>query len=490
MTLTKTDFKEFLLCQKCLWVKKKRPEEYIEGEFSLFLQKLIKDGYEVEAYVQKLFPYGVEVTGLKEILLEKTRGFLKEKQTMFQATFESPEGLFAKIDVLQFNENTGKWDLYEIKASSEIKTDIKHNHIKDVVFQTILAEQAGVKVGTSNIIYINKEYRRSGEVNPHSLFVIEDVTALVKEEKEEVQNAIKVALEMLDRDEVSLKGCDCVYKSHGQWCDMFATFNPQVPDYSVHHIVQGKKLLQLVDDGILDIHDIPEDFELTDIQQGKVTLQRLGKPLIDVSAIRETLSALTFPLYFLDYETYASPIPLLDGYKTNQNLVFQMSLHILQEDGTLEHFEYLAEKLEGATEGLVRTLKEHIGPVGNVVVWYESFEKLRNAELAELHPEYRDFFMDINARVFDLMKPFKKDYQHPAFKGSASIKNVLPVLLPELSYKTLEIQNGTMALSEWEKMIKGEMSDSQKGSVRENLLKYCALDTLAMVEIYKKLKEL
>jgi hypothetical protein len=66
----------------------------------------------------------------------------------------------------------------------------------------------------------------------------------------------------------------------------------------------------------------------------------------------------------------------------------------------------------------------------------------------------------------------------------------LPVLLPELSYKTLDIQNGTMALSEWEKMVRQEMADDEKGSVRENLFKYCALDTLAMVEIYKKLKEL
>jgi len=490
MTLTKTDFKEFLLCGKCLWVKKKRPEEYTPGEFSLFLQKLIKDGYEVEAYVQKLFPEGVEVTGSTERLLEKTKGFLEQKQTMFQATFESPEGLFAKIDVLQFNEETGKWDLYEIKASSEIKTDIKHNHIKDVIFQTILAEQAGVPVGTSNIIYINKDYRRDGEVDIHQLFIVEDVTDQVQGQKETVKTEIEVALETLGRDEVSLNGCDCIYKSHGQRCDMFATFNPQVPDYSVHHIVQGKKLLQLIDDGVLDINDIPDDFDLTDIQSSKVTLQKVGKPLIDTASIKQTLSELTFPLYFLDYETYGSPIPLLDGYKTNQQLVFQVSLHVLHEDGTLDHFEYLADQLDGATKGLVETLKEHIGPVGNVVVWYESFEKGKNLELAELHPEHKDFLMDVNARVFDLMKVFKKDYLHPAFQGSASIKNVLPVLLPELSYKSLEIQNGTMALSEWEKMIKQEMSDEQKGSARDNLLKYCALDTLAMVEIYKKLTEL
>jgi hypothetical protein len=100
MTLTKTDFKEFLLCNKCLWVKKIKPELYIEGEFSLFLQKLIKDGYDVEKYVQKLFPDGQEISGDKENLLTQTKKLLEEKQTMFQATFESKEGLFAKMGLI------------------------------------------------------------------------------------------------------------------------------------------------------------------------------------------------------------------------------------------------------------------------------------------------------------------------------------------------------------------------------------------------------
>jgi CRISPR/Cas system-associated exonuclease Cas4 (RecB family) len=490
MTLTKTDFKEFLLCNKCLWVKKIKPELYIEGEFSLFLQKLIKDGYDVEKYVQKLFPDGQEISGDKENLLTQTKKLLEEKQTMFQATFESKEGLFAKVDVLKFNTSSKKWDLYEIKASSEIKTDIKHNHIKDVTFQTILAENEGVEIGTSNVIYINRVYRREGEINLYSLFVIEDVSDQVRKVKDIVKNEIEFALEMLSRKEISLNGCECLYKSNGQQCDMFGIFNPQVPAYSVHNILLGKKLVELVDMKIFDVTDIPHDFELTDIQKGKVNLQKIGKPIIDTQSIENTLSELVFPLYFLDYETYASPIPLLDKYKTNQQLVFQVSLHVLQADGKLEHFEYLADKLEGATKGLLETLTKHIGPTGNVVVWYESFEKGRNIELAELHPEYKDFLLDINERVFDLMKVFKKDYTHPDFHGSASIKNVLPALLPELSYKTLEIQNGTMALSEWEKMIQGNLTDEERKNIRENLLKYCALDTLAMVEIYRKLTEL
>lgn len=488
-TLTKTDFKEFLVCNKCLWWKKKRPEEYTPGEFSLFLQKLIKDGYEVEGYVQKLFPSGVSVSGDKTTLLAKTQELLSGDRTIFQATFETPQGLFAKVDILKKNPETGKWDLYEVKASSEVKTDLKHNYIKDIGFQTAVVRDAGVDVGESYLIYINKDYRRQGEVDIHKLFVVQDVTEEVRAEEAELRGEIAKALEMLAMESMVREGCECVYKSHGQWCDCFALFNPTVPEYSVHHVVQGNKLRLLLDQGVLDVKDIPDDFDLTDIQRDKVNLQKVGRPIIDREAIDERLGALAYPLYFLDYETYGTPIPLLDGYKTNQQIVFQVSIHKLHEDGTLEHFEYLAEELAGATKGLLDMMTAVIGPVGNVVVWYESFEKGRNVELAELHPEHRAFLEDLNARVFDLMKVFKGDYQHPDFLGSASIKKVLPVLLPELSYKSLEIQNGTMALSEWEKMIKGGMSAEEVAKTKANLLQYCALDTMAMVEIFRALQK-
>lgn len=489
-TLTKTNFKEYLICPKWLWLKKRKPELYVEGEMSLFLEKLIKDGYEVEAYAQKLFPEGVEVTGDKTALLSKTSDLLQKHQTMFQATFQTEDGLFAKVDVLAFNDVTQKWDLYEIKASSEIKTDLQHNHLKDITFQTITVEDAGVAVGSSYIIHINKEYRRSGDINPKELFVIEDVTAEVQGDKENVRLEINEALSLLNKEEVSFDGCECLYKSHGQRCDSFELFNPKVPKYSVHHIVAGKKLQNLLDDNILDIKDIPEDFDLTDIQRGKVVLQKSGKPLIDLEAIRNTLSSLTFPLYFLDYETFGKPYPVLDGYKTNQQIVFQVSLHIVQENGDIEHYEYLGNDFETATTGLLEMMREKIGLTGSVIVWNEGFEKGRNKELAEIHPEHADFLEDINRRVHDLMLVFKKDYLHPDFFGSASIKKVLPVLLPELSYKNLEIQDGTMALSEWERSTKDSVSSTERESIRENLLKYCKLDTLAMVEIWKVLRKI
>lgn len=489
MNLSKTDFKEYLICNKCLWLKKKRPELYVEGDFSAFLKKLIKDGYEVEDYFQKLFNEGVSLRGSREELINETKNLLKKKKTIFQATFETKEGLLAKIDVLEFDEKNKSWNLYEVKSGSSIKTDLFHNHIKDVTFQKIVLEKSGVQVGKSFIVHLNKDYIKNGKLDLKKLFVINEVSEEISLVKKETETEIQSALDLLKRDDVDTSGCECIYKSHGQQCDGFRFFNPEVPEYSTAHIFRGKKLENLVNDNIFNIKDIPEDFKTTQTQKTKIDLQKSGVPQIDNFAIQKTFSKLEYPLYFLDYETFGKPIPFLDGYKPSQQVVFQYSLHILHKDGKIEHFEYLADDLKNATKELLVSLKSQIKPIGNVVVWYESFEKSRNNELAELHPEFNDFLKYLNSRVFDLMKIFKKDYLHPEFKGSASIKKVLPILVPELSYKELEVQNGTMAIEAWGKTIFDNVSPKEKAEIRKNLLKYCQLDTLAMVKIFEKLKK-
>lgn len=490
MKLTKTDFKKYLICPECLWLEKKAPDEFEKAEISDFLQKLIQDGYDVEEEVQKLFPSGVFLDDKKdEVLIQKTQEELKKKGTIFQATFKSKRNLFLKADVFRFNEETSKWDLYEVKSSSGIKTDLMHNHIKDICFQKIVLEECEIDIGECYIVHLNRDYIRKGELDLIKLFVFEEVSEKINEVHSETSFHISEALKLLEEDDLIINFCSCLYKSAGQRCDCFAKFNPQVPEYSTAHILRGKKLAELVNDDIFDPKDIPSSFKLTEPQKIKVDLQKIGKPVIDVVNIRETLGELQYPLYFLDYETLLKPIPQLDGYNPNSQIVFQYSLHIMQENGEIEHREYLASDLANSTSELVKSLKKDIGDKGSVLVWYEPFEKTRNKELGKLHPEYELFFNDINNRVFDLMKIFKKDYLMPEFKGSASIKKVLPVLVPELSYKELEVQDGTMAMSVWEKML--ETDDGQeRQKLRKSLLDYCKLDTWAMVKIFKIINDL
>ncbi len=490
MKLTKTDFKKYLICPECLWLEKKKPDEYEKAEISEFLQKLIQDGYDVEDEIHKLFPSGVDLGNKQdEILLEETQDELEKKGTIFQATFKSKRNLFLKADIFRFNEETSKWDLYEVKSSSEIKTDLMHNHIKDICFQKIVLEECGMEIGNCYIAHLNRDYIRKGDLDLIKLFVFEEVSAQINEVYPEVSFRIDEALALLKQDDLKINSCACLYKSAGQRCDCFAKLNPQVPKYSTAHILRGKKLAELVNDNIFDPKDIPVDFKLTEPQRIKVDMQRIGKPMIDIVNIREALGKLQYPLYFLDYETLLKPIPQLDGYNPNSQIVFQYSLHIMQENGDIEHREYLANDLQNSTAELVKALRKDIGDKGSVLVWYEPFEKTRNKELGKLHPEYELFFNDVNNRIYDLMKIFKKDYLMPEFKGSASIKKVLPVLVPGLSYEKMEVKDGTMAMSTWEKILETG-DEEERRQLRKNLLDYCKLDTWAMVKIFEVVKNL
>ncbi len=490
MKLTKTEFKKYLICPESFWLEKKKPEEFKGGEMTDFLKKLIQDGYDVEEKVRELFPSGVLIDEIgDDVLVKKTQEALKNKGIIFQATFKTEEGLFVMVDILKFNDETQKWDLYEVKSSSEIKTDLAHNHIKDICFQKITLERASIEVGNSYIVHLNRDYVRKGDLDLSKLFIFAEVSEQINEVYPEVSFHIEKALDLLKEDDLKITSCSCLYKSAGQRCDSFSYFNPQVPEYSTAHILRGKKLMELIDNNIFDPKDIPDDFKLTDPQRLKVNLQKIGVEQINIENIRDTLSDLQYPLYFLDYETLLKPIPQLDGYNPNQQIVFQYSLHILEKDGKLKHFEYLADDLETSTEGLVESLKQNIGNIGTVIVWHQTFEKGRNDELGKLHPKFKGFFEDINRRIFDLKIIFQKDYLDPRFYGSASIKKVLPVLIPELSYKDLDVQDGTMAMSAWEELL-GEKDVNRKKKIRENLLKYCELDTEAMLKIFELIREL
>jgi hypothetical protein len=168
---------------------------------------------------------------------------------------------------------------------------------------------------------------------------------------------------------------------------------------------------------------------------------------------------------------------------------------LVSPDSEIKHHEYLVTDTDEPSEALIKRLLSVIGEKGTVIVWNKSFECGRNRELAKLQPQFAAFMESINSRTYDLMDPFKKGYYVDyRFHGSQSIKKVLPVLVPELSYKDMEIGEGTAAMMAWYKMTHDSNSAFESGSIKikdqikQNLLKYCELDTLAMVEIWKQFR--
>ncbi len=464
--LSKTDFIQYLNCPKSLWLLQNKPSKYSHGEFTDFAKKLAAEGFMVEDQVQAL-----------------VSTYPNADAYSFQEVFQTDEGLYAKADMVSKNDD-GSIDLFEIKSSTSVDDKQPHNQLKDAAFQAIAATRCGKLVRNVFIVHLNKEYVREGAIDPRGLLTFADETVRVKALIPETENEIGEALAFLAEDEIDETSCTCLNLSKSRHCDSFEYFNPTIPKPSIYSLprLSAKKRDTFVGEGRFSLDEIAVD-EVTRLQQSVLKSHHANAPHINVEDIENFVSVLRYPLYHLDYETYASAIPIIDGTSPHGQFPFQFSLHVQQEDGQFEHYDFLADQPELPLR-LIEKLKQSIGPIGSVVVWNKPFENTQNQNMASAYPEHADFLLDLVGRTVDLMDVFKTGYVDIKFGGSTSIKKVLPVVVPELSYEGMDVADGTAAMDAWSKML-AETDTDKRAFLRKALLEYCELDTLAMVRIFE-----
>ncbi|MCL5017309.1 MAG: DUF2779 domain-containing protein [Patescibacteria group bacterium] len=512
LTISKTDYILYRDCRKNVWLKKHRPDIYNKSELSEFEKTIIETGNEVELLARKLFSEGVLVEGRERKDRERTLELLAAKApVIFQPIFVR-DGFLAAADILEYphtngidegagDEKTGGYNLYEVKATSKVE----EHHYYDLAFQVNLLRKFDLKIKKISVIHLNPKYVCHGELDLKSLFVIEDVTEEVEKIVDEVSAEMDAALKYLSSETEPAGHCDCINKSRNNHCTTFSYSNPDVPEYSVHDIARigssKKKLQQLIEMNIFHIHEIPEEIEFTEIQKNQIQAHVLDKVLLEKELIARELGELSFPLYFLDYETCPAAVPRFDGYSPYNQIPFQYSLHKLNSPADKEsfgkaqdkpeHFEFLYTKADDPSRALAESLQKNIGDKGTVIVWNKKFESQRNNEIGKRLPEFKSFMDSVNARIYDLMDIFTKQYYvHKDFKGSTSIKYVLPVLAPELTYKNLNIREGGTASQSWDKIALGSLPQKEKDQIAKDLLAYCERDTYAMYAIWRELYKL
>lgn len=488
--VSKSDFLKYLCCPSYLWLWKHKRDVVPVDEEEAINQRL-EQGNEVERYARKLFAGAtlIQTKGLAA-MAETQKLIAGGAKTLFQATVVTDSGLLAMADIITYDEVTSSWTLYEVKSTNSIKPE----HIQDVTFQKVAFEDAGYDIGSVGVIYLNKDYVRQAAIEPHDFLTRTNVTDEVGKLLPTVRQQAYQAVDFIHKS-YRPEGCDCRLKPKSGHCPTFHYLNPDVPEYSVFNISRiGKKSLDLlIDSDIYNVHEVPDDIKLSIPQRNQINVAKSKEPIIDKRAIAELLKTLEFPLYFLDYETVSTAVPLYNGCTPFQQIPFQYSLHILREpNAELEHHDYLGRSgTETPVEGLIKSLSEQIGETGSIIVWYKVFETGRNAEMAKAYPQYADFLLSLNNRVFDLMEVFSKQhYVHHRFNGSNSIKAVLPVLISDVSYKEMDIGNGATAAIRWLDAVTGVVSSEEATKTYDALIKYCCLDTLAMVKIYNYLTEL
>lgn len=471
MILTKTDFLAFLDAPRHLWAIKNN--KLTEKEIDAFLKHLFEQGYDVEELAEQY---------IKEILVPKYGISLEE--FLFQPT--CIDGLFeARADALLFNPKTKKWDIFEIKSSNEISKQDKY----DATFQYLVFKKS-YDIGDINIIHLNKEYIRGNNLNILNLFVITNISEEVLNLKDDIHRLRYEALEVLKiSDSKDVRAC-----IRPKLCPCINLCHPNLPEYSIYDINNftgnEKKVRQLEDMGAKSVYEVPSSFPLSEKQRTQVNVAQNKQIFMDLEMIERDIKGVEYPIYFIDYESFNPAIPIYKGYKPYDQIPFQWSLHVQKEkDGNLEHFEFIETQKIDPISNFLESLKPIISKEGSIIVWNKAFEGTQNKRMGEIHPTYNSFCESMNSRLYDLMDIFRDGlYADPICKGSYSIKQILPALVPELSYHDMEIGDGATAMSSWKEMVFSDIQETEKIKIKNNLLKYCELDTLAMVKIYEFLK--
>ena len=481
-------------CPKLLWLNKYKPELKPEDPS---LQARFDEGNVVGDMAMQLFGDFTEVTAFKDdgkLDLNKMQELTKEciangTENICEASFNY-NGLYCAVDIL--HKENGGYAIYEVKSS----THASHIYAVDISYQKYVLEHCGVKITGTYLICIDPEYVRSDELDIHKFFQIVDMSTEVNDELQNVPSLLRKAEQVY-----SLK--DEPQKDIGEHCREpyecafwgYCTKDLPTPNVFDLYRIGFKKALKHYYNGQISYNDLLFDSGITNAKQLRQMLHNVSAQPddIDKDGIRDFLDTLSFPLYFLDFETMQPVIPQFPGTKPYAQIPFQYSLHYIEyEGGPLLHKEFLAESGENPLRAIAERLCEDIPKNVCVTAYNKAFECTRLKELAGYFSDLAEHLLNIESNMKDLLVPFQSGYYYnKAMGGSFSIKSVLPALFPNdpaLDYHNLDqIHNGGEAMTIFPQIQ--YMNEEDKATARHNLLKYCELDTFAMVKLWEKLRE-
>ncbi len=435
----------------------------------------IEQGLEVGRRARSLCPDG-KLTSLNfGAALEETKKALADKSVPF--IFEGAfliDNFAARADVLERVDEG--WHLVEVKSA----TNDREEFIDDMAYTAMVVGRCGLDIGRVSLLLVSRDYRLG--MPDEKLFVEIDHTDEVLTRVEELKPLWQEIDEITRAPE---KPAPCLIYECRQ-CELFGECLGKDIENHVFNLprLNKAKFDELAALGISRIEDIPDGFSLTEHQARVVDCVRRNEPFIG-EGLRDELSAVIWPAYYLDFETVMTAIPLYADIAPYTQIPTQYSIHKCSEVGLIDsHFEYLADPSRDCWEELARKLISSLGENGSIIA-YSNFERAIINGLARLLPDLAERLLSLTDRIVDLEAIVRKYYYHRGFCGSTSIKRVQPVLIPEVPYEELDIANGDSASAAFAYMALGKDPDPE--TTRKNLLEYCKLDTLAMVKLHQYL---
>lgn len=493
MGISKSKYTLYRQCAKALWLRQYHPELAVVDPS---MEARFIAGNQVGDLAMGLFGDYVEVSAYKSdgkldlsAMIAKTQDCLdKQVNVICEASF-TYDGNYCEVDILK-RENGG-YTIYEVKSSTDPDKEV---YAQDVAYQKWLLTKCGVNITGTYLVCINSDYVLEDSLNLQEFFLIEDISESVEREIVRVENDVKHINKLLKEENEPEKDIDvCCHKPYD--CAFWKYCSRHLPSPSVFDLyrMNFSKKIQLYNAGQIAYEDIDTTL-LTDKQQMQVTCTLNSEAYINKNGIKQFLDTLSYPMYFLDFETEQPAIPKYRGTHPYQQIPFQYSLHIkASEHAPLQHKEFLGDSINDPRRALAEQLCKDIPMNVCVLAYNKAFECTRLREMAEAFPVLRVHLLNIRDNIKDLLVPFQNgDYYLPSMGGSFSIKVVLPALFPndpELDYHNLDgdVHNGGEAMNIYPEIAK--MSTEEQERARHSLLEYCKLDTLAMVKVWEKLVE-
>lgn len=483
--ISKSKYCAGVQCPKRLYLQVHSPE--LAEQPDAAAEAIIEQGHEVGMLARRLFPGGVEVDcsrGLGDAI-RATRELVTNPNVsaIFEAVFEH-QNVLVKVDILH-RRRDGLWRVIEVKSTS----DVKDHHYEDVAIQYRVVSRSGVDVASACLAHVNRGYVFDGQnIDAKRFFRIRNLTRRVERLQPKLTFQLRSEFTMLAMPNAPdiAPGRHC---TDPVTCEFFDHCNPPRPNDHIGFLprIHASAAEELEEMGVESIRDIPDEFELTDIQRRAATCVQTGEAWYSPE-LHGVLAGLKYPLCFADFETVGRAIPPFAGMRPYDQLPFQFSVHSQREPGaTLQHHEFLATDASDPRCEFIMSLCSALGESGSIVV-YSSFESQRLSELASWFPEFVDQITAIQARLFDLLPVVREHTYHPAYAGSYSIKSVLPALVPDMTYDGMEVANGQAAGLAWESLVRGGLDRGDCDRIRKALLDYCGLDTMAMVRLLERLK--
>ena len=495
--LDKTKILEGLQCHKKLWFNLYEPVKK-EDNATFYSGRLFG------SIVRKNYGKGCDLSSIKDIesAVIKTQEAIasKEINIIYEAAFIF-ENTLVRTDVLIRNDNS--WDLLEAKSAS----GLKEKNFLDIAIQTHVLKKSGIKLKNIKLIHLNKDFIYTEKGNYDDLTVEKEITNEVYLLESDIEKYIQ-SLQFLVKPNSKIPdistGEHCEKPYPCQYQDRCYPLTKKIngPAYTILPYV-GKELKEYcIKNDIINLLNVPTKFLLKDrkgfaknyhkiIQEAHKT----NEPWFSDN-LKDIFKDYTWPFYFMDFEMAVQTVPIIIGTSPTYQLPFQWSIHkwksksdkVKIEDGR-SFLDFDSQNIE---RKFLESLLETVGNTGTIFAHHAGTEigVLKKLKEKESCKDLSDQIDALINRVVDTQVLIQMNFYSPLLNGSYKLKDIIKVIPTDISYEEEgNISGGLQATLAWLNHTDPNCSEITKNELTNNLLKYCAKDTLALYDLFKYLMD-